>query len=252
MTYRSPTQPPRKRPRARQDATSNGVAGAPVITNADLVQEWVTPLFFAAFADVDVLNRQLTALILRKEQQFAERERPKKLTPQYWNHFASFHYRQDLFSWRSPAIRQLKRMVLVAVERFAKEYFSDGELRVTRLAGWANVNRCGDWNGPHNHFGGDQCLSGVYWVSAGHVPSDMFDLDGNLVFLDPRGYGYGARYDVVVAPRAGQLVLQPSWLAHLVTPKRSEGMRISIAFDVFVERNPWWNLKGRIRQVGFR
>lgn len=240
----------RSRGSAARDMTPAHGDTTPSIQRTELVREWVTPLFFVNFDGVEAMNRDLSAAILRKEDTFAKLTRPVKATPQYWSRFSSFHYRQDLFSWRGRAIQRLREMVLSAVDQFANQYLEGQELRVTRLAAWANVNRAGDWNGPHNHFGGEQCLSGVYWVSPGHEPSDMFDLDGNLVFLDPRGYGYPARYDVVVAPKAGQMVLQPSWLAHLVTPRRSTGLRISIAFDVFVERNPWWNLKGHIRPTG--
>lgn len=222
----------------------------PPIQRTELVREWATPLLFVEFNGIRSLNRELATLILSKEREFAKVTRPSKRTPQYWSHFSSFHYRQDLFSWRGKAIQRLRGMVEQAVDQFAQRCLDGQELRVTRLAAWANVNRTGDWNGPHNHFGGEQCLSGVYWVSPGHEPADMYDLDGQLVFMDPRGYGYPARYDVVIRPKSGQMLLQPSWLAHFVTPRRSAGPRISIAFDVFVERNPWWNLKGQIRPSG--
>jgi hypothetical protein len=212
----------------------------------ELALEWATPLFVVTFDDVQTLNQQLTATILRKEKQFSKRSKPAKHTPQYWNHFSSFHYRQDLFSWRARPIATLRQMIVEATERFTRRYFGDRNFTVTRLAGWANVSRSGDWHGPHNHFSGGQYLSGVYWISNNRPPSDMFDLDGNLVYLDPRGYGSPARYDVVFGTREGRMVLQPPWLGHIVTPKRSADLRISIAFDIFVDRNPWWDAKAHI------
>src|SRR5436305_8327992 len=112
--------------------------------NDELVLEWATPLFIVTFQRIDALNQSLTDLILRKEKEFAKRPKPKKHTPQYWNHFSSFHYRQELFAWRAKAISILKDMITEAVRRFTHRYFGEAELNVTRIAGWANVNRPGD------------------------------------------------------------------------------------------------------------
>lgn len=218
----------------------------PVHGNDELALEWATPLFVVTFQRTRTLNNELAKLILRKEREFAILPKPNKHTPQFWNHFSSFHYRQDLFAWRSRSVTILKEMVVQATERFSRQYFGDARFTVTRLAAWANVSRVGDWHGPHNHFAGTQYLSGVYWVSGDHQPSTMFDLDGSLVFLDPRGYGPSVRHDLVFGPQAGRMVLQPPWIAHFVTPKRSTGLRISIAFDIFVDRNPWWDSKAHL------
>jgi hypothetical protein len=212
----------------------------------NLLLEWATPLFVVTFDGVNDLNKQLARVILQKEREFAAHVRPIKRTPQFWNHFSSFHYRQDLFSWRSRPIGSLKSMIADAASRFTLRYFEDVNIKITRVAGWANVSRVGDWHGPHNHFSGSQFLSGVYWVKNGHMPSDMFDIDGSLVYLDPRGYGSPAKHEVVFGPHPGRMVLQPPWLGHTVTPRRSSGLRISIAFDIFVERNPWWDSKAHV------
>jgi hypothetical protein len=218
----------------------------PGASNDQLLLEWATPLFIVTFDGVDDLNRQLAQVVRRKEKEFAKRAKPAKHTPQYWSHFSAFHYRQDLFAWEDESIATLKLMITDAAQRFTSTYFGESGLVPTRIAGWANINRVGDWHGPHNHFSGDQCLSGVYWVQNGHQPSDVFDLDGSLVYMDPRGYGCPARHELVFGPQPGRMLLQPSWLAHTVTPKRSTGLRISIAFDIFFKRNPWWDTKARL------
>jgi len=111
------------------------------------------------------------------------------------------------------------------------------------VAAWANVNRAGDLNRPHAH--GGAFWSGVYWVNDGGAADDP-SLGGLLQFSDPRGVlpqmaaphlrfalddclSDGAARSV--QPRAGTLMLFPSWLVHEVTPYRGSHPRISVAFN---------------------
>src|SRR3984893_16980466 len=111
---------------------------------------------------------------------------------------------------------------------------------------WANVNRSGHGNEFHSHPGG--YWSGVYYVDDGGIADDP-SLGGELEFMDPRGPmaaiyaphlavampgGLKAGANEPVIPKAGRLVMFPSWLLHQVRPYRGNAERISIAFNLTV------------------
>ena len=109
---------------------------------------------------------------------------------------------------------------------------------------WANINRSGHGNLPHTHPGA--FWSGVYYVDDGGISADP-SLGGALEFLDPRGAGpvmyaphlgfamkggLSGGANEVLQPKAGRLVLFPSWLLHQVRHYRGTAERISIAFNL--------------------
>lgn len=109
---------------------------------------------------------------------------------------------------------------------------------------WANVNRTGHANAPHAHP--DGYWSGVYWVDDGSDQT-VGDTGGELEFFDPRGAMPGmmaphlrmriegclsAGLTQQIKPRAGQLVLFPSWLIHSVARFTGTRPRISIAMNL--------------------
>jgi uncharacterized protein (TIGR02466 family) len=108
---------------------------------------------------------------------------------------------------------------------------------------WANVNGHGDGNICHYHPGA--FWSGTYYVNDGGCASDPA-LGGEFEMLDPRGPGPGMYAPSLkfagedgtsvgsgetIRPRAGLLVIFPSWLFHQVRPYRGNALRISIAFN---------------------
>ena len=91
---------------------------------------------------------------------------------------------------------------------------------------WASVHDSCMSHLAHTHP--NTTVSGVYYVS---VPPGS----GDLIFEDPRGAlpPFGNRH--IVKPRAGQVVLFPSWLVHAVAPScglAADNPRISLSFNV--------------------
>lgn len=112
------------------------------------------------------------------------------------------------------------------------------------IQAWPNVNRRGDYHGPHNH--GWSYLSGTYYVQ---VPAERSQ-DGEdglhpaaITFSDPRFGAYrhsiaadpNAKARYTVHPRPGTLLMWPSTLTHYVHPNLSDETRISISFNVVLE-----------------
>jgi len=122
-----------------------------------------------------------------------------------------------------------------------------GHFAVTWIGNmWANINRSGDANEYHSHPGA--YWSGVYYVDDGGIDDDP-SLGGELEFMDPRGPmaaiyaphlavampgGLKAGANEPVIPKAGRLVMFPSWLLHQVRPYRGNAERISVAFNLTV------------------
>lgn len=107
-----------------------------------------------------------------------------------------------------------------------------------RIEAWVNTQPTGARNNQHLHAGGC-CLSGVYYVS---LPVGA----GRLIVHDPRKVAVHAAFSsicraklhpdaVPVQPAEGMLVIFPSWLEHSVEENKSDDLRISLAFNVFLE-----------------
>ena len=105
---------------------------------------------------------------------------------------------------------------------------------------WININQKSSFNRPHIHM---STLSGTYYV-------DCNINSGNLVFKHPSiGHQYSFKDDSIinftefnaatwsVLPEVGKLVIFPSWLEHYVEPNTSEQERISIAFNIEIEKS---------------
>lgn len=101
---------------------------------------------------------------------------------------------------------------------------------------WACINKKGDQNLIHSHTN-NYNLSGVYYVS---TPRDC----GEIVFRDPRPGANQAPYRLFkddgdseyFMPSPGMIILFPSYLEHFVLPNRSDEDRISMSFDLTLER----------------
>lgn len=101
---------------------------------------------------------------------------------------------------------------------------------------WACINKKHDQNLIHSHSN-NYNLSGVYYLN---VPPDS----GDIVFRDPRPAAIAAPSRLFkddcdhasFTPFAGLMILFPSYLEHFVLPSRSDEDRISISFDVTLER----------------
>ena len=112
--------------------------------------------------------------------------------------------------------------------------------------GWANVNALGDYHDPHNHP--HAYLSGTYYV---RVPTDRATKanrsdvrPGCITLYDPRGAAnmtairgdWNVDPEYTVRPEPGLILLWPAFLMHFVHPNLSSTPRLSVSFNVMLER----------------
>ena len=155
----------------------------------------------------------------------------------------------DFADWGGPAAEVLLTAACHLATLFTAVETDGGLLEgapAWRVNAWANINGPGDANRPHHHPAA--FWSGVYWVDDGAGDEDI-DVGGEFEMQDPRGilpafYAPRLRYAVpggltagredFFTPRAGVLVMFPSWLVHAVRPYVGTRTRISIAFNLSV------------------
>ena len=151
---------------------------------------------------------------------------------------------QAFFSGGHAPVRWLGEQIEGTAKAFLRQYGIE-RAPSWKLVGWYNVNRYGDHHAPHTHSG---CyLSGTYYVQVPSAPAELDDPQarpGCISFYDPRtaanmitvGPESDARPVHTVRPSAGTLLLWPSPVQHQVHPNLSQEQRITISFNLVLER----------------
>ena len=203
------------------------------VTLARLEALFYSPVLVFQISECEALNRQLLA------ETAAMRAQSPGVTKS--NH-KGWHSENDFFVRTEPGCTALRNHIMEAVGETTKRLSSNFDFKSNELQieGWINVNPTGAFNAPHAHP--SFALSGTYYVS---IPSHSVSiapnaLSGAFVFLDPRANAAavsieGARCfesQVVVRPKAGMLMIFPSYLRHWVYPNEEESERVSIAFNI--------------------
>lgn len=156
---------------------------------------------------------------------------------------AGWHSDFDLFARPEESFRILCSQITKVLIHVAKTTLPAFTLETHDIQGqgWVNINPKGAFNTPHDHTGFH--WSGCYYVS---VPNAQVERSGLIEFLDPRGSTgirapevsllFSSKYQV--RPRAGTMLIFPSFLRHWVYPNQDEEERVSIAFNArIIERN---------------
>ena len=178
------------------------------------------------------INQLLKEELLRRD---AERQ---NMTTQYLD--------ENILESDHPALTWLTDCINHAVIRYVKEVGIDYPLD-WQLQGWGNVNRFGDYHNLHNHP--HSWLSGTYYVTVPHTAVDLPGRNdrnpGAISFFDPRPQ---ANMNAIkkdgqvdpehrIQPKAGEILLWPAFLHHLVHPNLSHEERISVSFNVVLHRS---------------
>ena len=159
--------------------------------------------------------------------------------------YTARYQEQSFFSSERPAVRWLKEQIDQTTISFLLHVGIERPLS-WRTVGWYNTNRYGDHHAPHTHP--RAYLSGTYYVRVPPAPASVDDpraRPGCISFYDPRtganmitvGSEPDARAAHVVLPSAGMLMMWPSPLQHYVHPNLSEEHRVTISFNLMMNRN---------------
>ena len=157
--------------------------------------------------------------------------------------------RSNVGGWHSRSDYQAFDNIIHSTLLFTlNEYFSKREIfrdNVTFDIGelWININKKNDSNDSHNHPLSD--MSGVFWIK---VPENS----GVLEFHNPNSF---QQYKLLKScysdelidksldciaywfpPREGSIILFPSHLFHSVKPNKSNEERISVSFNLVLNK----------------
>jgi len=158
--------------------------------------------------------------------------------------YTARYLEQNFFASEHPAVRWLKEQVDQTTTAFLRHVGIERKLSWT-LFSWYNTNRYGDHHAPHTHP--RAYLSGTYYVRVPPAPESVDDpgaRPGCISFYDPRtganmitvGTEPDARAAHVVLPSDGMLMMWPSPVQHYVHPNLSEEPRVTISFNVIMDR----------------
>jgi uncharacterized protein (TIGR02466 family) len=206
----------------------------PAHTSIDdaLLMCFSTPLMNLVWPDSERLNAELRALIVDEARRGAGLTR---------SNVGGWHSDLEFLQRDLPCARELaqrvERVINELTRRVARPQAAPQRIRFD-VESWANVLGPGGYHSLHNHP--NAFWSGVYYVTDNEAVDDH-PLSGKLELVDPRP-GASLRYAdltnlygrFLLSPRAGQMIVFPSWLQHFVHPYFGGAERISVAFNVSI------------------
>lgn len=205
--------------------------------NIELRSYFATPVAVVVLPDAVALNAEIRDVVLLKEQESEGRQH---------SNLGGWQSEHDFERWGGASGRRM----LEAAAKLATKMTANRDGKAVKIAwkmnAWANINRRGHGNEFHTHPGA--FWSGTYYVDDGGIGDDT-ELDGAFEMQDPRGVapamyapnlgfstpgGLSVGASELIYPKAGQMILFPSWLQHAVRPYHGNQTRISIAFNLSV------------------
>lgn len=205
--------------------------------NVELRNYFATPVAVVQLPDAARINAEVREAAITREQTTESLQH---------SNLGGWQSDHEFESWGGVGGKQ----VLDAARQLCTKMTANRKGRPVRIAwkvtAWANINRKGHGNEFHTHPG---CFwSGTYYVDDGGV-GDNHELGGAFEIQDPRGVapamyaprlafampgGQSIGASELIYPKAGQMILFPSWLQHAVRPYYGDQTRISIAFNLCV------------------
>lgn len=195
---------------------------------------FATPVAAVQLPNSEARNAALRATILAR----------RDATPSVQaSNAGGWHSGRDLPEWGGREASEVLELARQVATRMTADRHGQPIRPRWTMQAWANVNATGDGNISHYHPGA--FWSGTYYVDDGGCAEDPA-LGGEFEMLDPRGpapgmYAPGLKFAgedgqsagsaETIRPRAGLLVLFPSWLFHQVRTYRGDRLRISLAFN---------------------
>ena len=188
-----------------------------------------TPVWINEINNSENINTELKNYIYKEKEK--NPEGAKKSNVNGWH--------SDEFDLKNENLKNFISEISKNIESAIKDMNWDLETQIAKITSmWSIINNKDAFNEKHHH--GNSALSAAYYVKAEQNA-------GNIVFYDPRQAnvfhhptskqvnGVNAQVQSVT-PKAGTLVLFPSYLEHKVNPNLSNDERIVISFNVALIR----------------
>ena len=150
-------------------------------------------------------------------------------------------YQSENFTTKNNLINNFYNEILPIMHKITLTYQIAYDYQIILLNLWFNVNRKHNFNHPHVH---NSCnFSGIYYLN---VPKNSGVLRFNnpdkiiqsLSFYEGPFHNYNGSNNsqFVITPEEGLLVIFPSHLEHSVEPNQNDEPRVSIAFNIKINK----------------
>ena len=156
-----------------------------------------------------------------------------------------WHSETDLFTREETSIKTLCRLLMTETTRQLMSITPDFDPKKYdgEFGGWININPKGGANATHHHQPWD--WSGVFYVKQPDI-SDKDGRSGMIEFINPcqqsstlasKGFeNSGMAPFLRFRPNPGEIVLFPSYLLHSVYPNETDDDRITIAYNLMLNK----------------
>ena len=188
-----------------------------------------TPVWINEINNSENINTELKNYIYKEKEKNPEGARKSNVNG--WH--------SDEFDLKNENLKNFISEISKNIESAIKDMDWDLETQIVKITSmWSIINNKDAFNEKHHH--GNSALSAAYYVKAEQNA-------GNIVFYDPRQanvfhHPTSKQVNSVnaqvqsVTPKAGTLILFPSYLEHKVNPNLSNEERIVISFNVALIR----------------
>lgn len=205
-----------------------------------LASAFETPILVIEWPETELLNDALEHAIFKRRI-----EDPEGLNRSNAN--GTWHSDDHLLKWTKKAGEDLADMYKQGFAGFGEQFaIKPGGVYELSLQAWAMVTSDRGWSTVHTHPNAH--FSAVYYPRSlpeapeEHTVTGVKVQGGTLEFTDPRGPGNmtvpGLRLQPAfrLKPRAGNMVVFPSWLPHFVHPYQGDEDRVSIAANATIKK----------------
>jgi hypothetical protein len=175
---------------------------------------------------------RLTEIIINESKSFLETNGYDPTTKPFVGLTGFSGYKRfNILDWDFDECRLIKDVFLRAFEIYLNEFKSQyHHSRPNYITCWPNI--IANYDGKvcaHSHHPNPFNISGIYYLAG--------DFDCGLIQTNFWPKDHQKTIEKVHSPAQGDIIMFPSNLVHLVLPYPKETYRISLAFDIFFERD---------------
>ena len=177
-----------------------------------------------------VYRRKLDRKFTEQELNLVEKTKTKCMKNYYNKNSA------DSYILNHPSFSTLKKeMDLCTQDYFTKVLVAPQTVSPYITQSWLNYTEMGQSHHAHSHE--NSCVSGVLYINADIMHDEITFKHGryNQIKIPTTKWNPFNSYTWFFPVETGDLIMFPSHLTHLVTPKKGNNTRISLSFNVFVK-----------------